>query len=168
MALQEQPLSRLALFPGTFDPITLGHMDILERAQDVFDRVEIAVAESTSKQTLFSLEERSTLIEACVERWAHVTVGSFSGLLVDYARMRKASVIIRGMRQVTDFDYEQRMAFANHRLAPELQTVFFMTSEAHALVSASLVREIHRWSGDVSSFVPQPVIDALASKRIDF
>ena len=157
--------SRLALYPGSFDPFTLGHFDILERARRVFDRIEITVAINADKEGLFTVVERCELIENCIVDMSNVTVTSFEGLLVDHARACGAIALIRGLRQVSDFDYEFRMAFANRRLTPEIETVFFMTSENHALISASIVREINHWKGDISSFVPAPVAKALLSKR---
>ncbi len=157
--------SRLALYPGSFDPFTLGHLDILERARQVFDRIEVAIAVHAEKQGLFSPEERCELIKKCVVDMSNVSVTSFEGLLVDHASASGAAVLIRGLRQVSDFDYEFRMAFANRRLTPDIDTVFFMTSEKHALISASIVREINQWGGDISSFVPVPVARALISKR---
>lgn len=158
-------LSRLALYPGSFDPFTLGHQDVLERAVRVFDRVEVTVAINSGKNTLFTIEERCALIEASVAHLDRVEVARFEGLLVDYARDRGATALVRGLRQVSDFDYEFRMAYANRRLYPELETVFFMTSEDHFMISSSIVREIHRWDGDLRSFVPKPVLEALAEKR---
>jgi pantetheine-phosphate adenylyltransferase len=159
---------KLALYPGTFDPITLGHLDVLERALGIFDRVEVTVAVNVAKTALFPLEERVRLIEesvAEIEGGGRVAVTAFEGLLVDHARARGAVALIRGLRQVSDFDYELRMALANRRLAPEIQTVFLMPSEAHTFLAASIVREIHRWGGDTSSFVPAPVQRALAARR---
>ena len=159
---------RLALYPGTFDPITLGHLDVLERALTLFDRIEVTLAVNAAKQTLFSVEERLALIEASVADLAdadRVEVTAFEGLLVDHAEARGAVALIRGLRQVTDFDYEFRMALANRRLAPDVQTVFLMPSEEHTFVAASIVREIHRWRGDTSSFVPAPVQAALEARH---
>ncbi|WP_456427371.1 pantetheine-phosphate adenylyltransferase [Rhodocaloribacter sp.] len=155
----------LALYPGTFDPFTNGHLDVLERACRLFDRVEVTVAVNVGKTPLFTLEERCDLIRRCAAHLPGVTVATFEGLLMDYARARGATAQVRGLRQVSDFDYEYRMLFANRRLHPGLETVFLMPSEAHALIHASLVREIHRWGGDVSSFVPPPVLEALRAKR---
>ena len=158
----------LALYPGTFDPITLGHLDVLERALTLFDRVEVTVARNVSKKTLFSLEERVQLIEESIvgiEGSGRVAVASFDGLLVEYARASGAVALVRGLRQVSDFDYEFRMALANRRLAPEVQTSFLMASEAHTFLTASIVREVHRFGGDTSSFVPEPVQRALERKR---
>jgi pantetheine-phosphate adenylyltransferase len=155
---------RLALYPGSFDPFTLGHLDIAERAGRMFDRVEITIAVNTEKQYLLSVDERFALIEESVIHLENVSVGSFEGLLVDYAAQSHATALIRGLRQVSDFDFEFRMAFANRKLDPDIETVFLMTSEAHSLISASVVREIHRWRGDISAFVPEPVLRALNSK----
>ena len=160
-------MAKLALYPGTFDPITLGHLDVLERALRVFDRVEMTVAVNASKQTLFSTEDRVGLVQASVEDVEgaeRVTVTAFEGLLVDHARATGAVALVRGLRQVSDFDYEFRMALANRRLFPELQSVFLMPAEDHTFVAASIVREIHRWGGDVSSFVPAVVAEALAGR----
>lgn len=158
---------KLALYPGTFDPVTLGHLDVLERALCVFDRVEVTVAVNAAKQALFTVEERVALVRESLPGVAgadRVTVSAFEGLLVDHARAAGAVALVRGLRQVSDFDYEFRMALANRRLSPGLQTVFLMPSEAHTFVAASLVREIHRWGGDVTSFVPEAVVRALAGR----
>ena len=157
----------LALYPGTFDPITDGHLDVLRRALTVFGEVEVTVAVNADKRTLFTADERVALVRACVDAdgLKGVTVTSFEGLIADYARARGARILVRGMRQVSDFDYEFRMAFANRRLEPNLETVFMMTSEAHAFVSATIVRDVHRWGGDVSLFVPPAVVEALRAKR---
>ena len=148
---------RLALFPGTFDPFTLGHLDVLERALKLFDRVEVTVAVNTSKQPLMSVEDRCELILASVSDLEHVSVTAFEGLLVDHARATGAIALVRGLRQVGDLEYERRMAFANREMNPTLETVFFMPKEEFALISGSLVREIHKWGGDVSRFVPDAV-----------
>jgi len=156
---------RLALYPGSFDPFTYGHLDILERARRVFDHVEVTIAVNSEKRGLFTTEERLDIIRECTEDMSNVSVQEFEGLLVDYARSRGAVALVRGLRQVSDFDYEFRMAFANRRLNPDVETVFLMTSEDHALISATVVREIHHWKGDISSFVPPPVARALEKKR---
>ena len=158
-------MTRLALYPGTFDPFTYGHLDILERGLRLFDRVEVTVAVNATKQPLFTAEERCELIRTCTEHLGEgVTVSSFRGLLVDYARERRATALLRGLRQVGDFDYEFRMAFANRKLAPELESVYLMTGEEHSFLSASIVRDVHRWGGEVELFVPPPVAVALAKK----
>ena len=123
------------------------------------------MAVNVSKTPLFTLDERCDLIRRCAAHLPGVSVAPFEGLLMDHARARGATAQVRGLRQVSDFDYEYRMLFANRRLHPELETVFLMPSENHALIHASLVREIHRWGGDVTSFVPPPVLAALRAKR---
>lgn len=158
---------RLALYPGTFDPVTLGHLDVLERALAVFDRVQVTVAVNDAKRSLFAPDERVALVRACLPGVAggdRADVVAFEGLLVDHARAAGAVALVRGLRQVSDFDFEMRMAVANRRLAPEVQTVFFPPAEDQALAASSLVREIHRWGGDVSSFVPEPVAAALRGR----
>jgi pantetheine-phosphate adenylyltransferase len=151
----------LALYPGSFDPFTFGHLDILERACRLFDRVEVTIARNSEKNGFFSNAQRKALIEASTVHLDNVSVVIFDGLLADHAVRSGAGALVRGLRQVADFDYEFRMAFANRRLAPDVETVFLMTSEAHALISASIVREIHRHGGDISSFVPEPVLQAM-------
>jgi pantetheine-phosphate adenylyltransferase len=151
----------LALFPGTFDPFTLGHLDVLRRALKLFDRVEVTVAVNEAKKPLMQVEDRCELILACVSDLGHVSVVAFEGLLVDHAQATGAVALIRGLRQVGDLEYERRMAFANREMYPDLETVFFMPKEEYALISGTLVREIHRWGGDVSRFVPAPVAAAL-------
>lgn len=155
----------LAIYPGTFDPFTYGHLDVLERALRLFERIEVTVGVNAGKQTLFSTEERIDLIEQCVEGLDGVSVASHEGLIVERARDLGAVALIRGLRQVSDFDFEFRMAFANRKLHPEVETVFLMTSEAHAFVSSSIVRDVHRWDGDTSKFVPPPVVEALRRKK---
>jgi pantetheine-phosphate adenylyltransferase len=158
---------RLALYPGTFDPFTFGHLDVVERAAVLFDQVEVTVAVNTGKQPLLDVAERCSLIQECIGHLPNVSVATFEGLLVHHARQRGAVALVRGLRQVSDFDYEFRMAYANRRLAPDVETVLLMTSEAHALINASIVREIHHWGGDLSSFVPTPVLRALRAKQGD-
>jgi len=157
--------STLALYPGTFDPFTFGHRDVLERALRVFDHVEVTVGINAEKETLFTTEERIELIEACTEDLPGVRVAPHEGLIVDRARDLGADALVRGLRQVSDFDFEFRMAFANRKLCPEIETIFLMTSEEYALISSTMVRDAHRWDGDVSKFVPPPVVEALREKK---
>ncbi len=163
--MSEPIVEMLALYPGTFDPFTYGHLDIVERASRIFERVEVTVAVNNSKDPLFLPDERCELIRQCTQHLSNVTVVPFEGLLIEYAVQKGARVLVRGLRQVSDFDFEFRMAFANRRLSSDVETVFLLTSEAHALISASIVREIHSWNGDVSSFVPEQVLRALREKQ---
>lgn len=156
-----------ALYPGTFDPFTYGHRDVLERALRLFDRVEVTVGVNVEKETLFTTAERTALVRECTDDLDGVRVAAHEGLIVDRAREEGAAALVRGLRQVSDFDAEFRMAFANRKLAPELETVFFMTSEQYALISSSMVRDAHRWDGDVSKFVPPPVVEALSEKKTE-
>lgn len=155
----------LALYPGTFDPFTYGHLDILERALRIFEHVEVTVGINIDKETLFTPDERCELTKECTKHLDGVQVASHEGLIVDRAREVGAGALVRGLRQVSDFDYEFRMAFANRKLYPELETVFLMTSESYALVSATIVRDIHRWDGEIDKFVPPPVVEALQEKK---
>ncbi|MEL7832967.1 pantetheine-phosphate adenylyltransferase [Fodinibius sp. Rm-B-1B1-1] len=163
-------METLALYPGSFDPITYGHLDILERATELFDEVIITIAVNNKKDTVFSGDERETLIAECLEgkEWANqVEIQQFTGLLVDFAKERNAQTLVRGVRQVSDFEYEFRMALTNRRLAPDVDTVFLMPNEQLTFISASLVREIAYWGGDLSSFVPEHVAKALHEKFKD-
>lgn len=160
-------MNHVAIYPGSFDPFTNGHLDILGRAAALFDKVIVTIAVNSSKTGLFSDKERIVLIRDAVRNqpWSgKVEVEQFTGLLVDYARQKNASVLIRGIRQVADFEYEFRMALANRRLAPEVDTVFLMPDEKNTFVSATLVREIATWGGDLSSFVPPNIESALRRK----
>ena len=160
---------RAGVYPGTFDPITNGHLDIIGRAARVLDRLVIGVAESAGKGPLFALDERVELVRAEADIIARRTgsaieVVSFQGLLVHFARRAGAQVIIRGLRAVTDFDYEFQMAGMNYRLDPEIEIVFLMASERHQFISSSLVKEIARLGGDVSSFVPPLTLERTLNK----
>ena len=156
-----------ALYPGTFDPITLGHLDVLRRARAIFETVEVSVAVNAEKTTLFTADERVALIRASVADAGidGVTVTAFEGLVSEYARARGVGTLVRGLRQVSDFDFEFRMAAANRRLHPGLDTAFLMTGEAFAFISSSIVRDVHRWRGDVRLFVPEPVAAALDARH---
>ncbi len=157
----------LALYPGTFDPFTYGHRDILERALRVFSHVEVTVGINAEKATLFDTDERIDLARQCTDDLDGVRVAAHEGLIVDRAKEVGAIALVRGLRQVSDFDYEFRMAFANRKLKPEIETIFLMTSEEYALISSSMVRDAHRWDGDVSKFVPPPVVQALEEKKLE-
>jgi pantetheine-phosphate adenylyltransferase len=155
---------RTGLYAGTFDPVTNGHLDILSRSLQIFDRVIVAVAESTPKQTFFSLEERVEMLRAVVASMENVEVKPFSGLLVDFAREMGGAAVIRGLRAVSDFEYEFQMALMNRRLNKQVETVFLMPSEEYTYLNSSLVREIASRGGDVSQFVPGIVASRLMEK----
>ncbi|MEO9886253.1 MAG: pantetheine-phosphate adenylyltransferase [Balneola sp.] len=163
-------MKHIALYPGSFDPITFGHLDILERATNLFDKVLVTVAVNHRKSAVFSGDERVDLIKECLngKEWAkNVEVDQFTGLLVNHAKKVKANTLIRGVRQISDFEYEFRMALTNKRLAPEVDTVFLMPDEHFTFISASLVKEVAHWGGDLSSFIPENVAVALLKKLQD-
>ncbi|MEM8885416.1 MAG: pantetheine-phosphate adenylyltransferase [Planctomycetota bacterium] len=153
-----------ALFPGTFDPITLGHLDIVERVSGLFDRVVLAVGARHDKRTIFSAEERVALAQQAVAAMPNVEVKSFDGLIVHFARAEAATVLVRGVRNPIDFDYETQMALANRRLAPEVDTFFLVANPESAFISSSLIKEIVKAGGSVAEFVPAHVAQALQSK----
>ena len=153
---------RVALYPGSFDPITLGHIDILERATAIFDRVVVSVLRNPAKQPLFSVDERLDLIRAATASLdGEVTVDSFDGLTVEHARQVGAIAIVRGLRAVSDFETEFQMALMNRRLEPDVHTVFLMTSAPYVYMSSNLVKEVCRLGGDISEFVPPAIAEAL-------
>lgn len=153
-----------AIYPGSFDPITNGHIDIIERALEVFGEVTVAVLNNSQKNYLFSLEKRSEIIQEALKDYSGITVGEFSGLLVDYAKQVEADVIVRGLRAVSDFEYEMQISLLNRELAPQLETVFFVSTGQYGYLSSSLVREVALHGGDLSSFVPKNVELALQKK----
>jgi len=159
---------RVAIYPGTFDPITLAHIDIIRTASKMFDEVYIAVAQNTSKEPLFSTEERIQFLTEAMKEFPNVKAEQFNGLIVDVAKSKKASVLIRGIRAVADFDYEFQMAIANHKLAPSINTIFIMPSEDLFYISSKLIKEIASFGGSLEQFVPsfikQPIKDKLLSK----
>jgi pantetheine-phosphate adenylyltransferase len=157
--------SRLAVYPGTFDPITNGHLDLLRRSLKIFDRVIVALADNIRKTPLFTLEERRALIGEALGSEPRLEVDAFGGLLADYCRRRGATVMIRGLRALADFEYEFQLAHMNRRLAPDVETLFLMTGEESFYVSSSLVKEVALMGGDVSRMVPPSVVAALAQKR---
>ena len=157
-------MSTIAIYPGTFDPITLGHVDIVVRASPMFDQVILAVAGSTSKNTIFSVEERIELASKVLEKIKNVKIIQFNGLMVDCAKENNASVILRGLRAVSDFEYEFQLAGMNRKLMPEADTIFLPTSQKYTYISSSLVREIAKFGGDITDFVPKIVKNVLIDK----
>ena len=162
---------RISIYPGTFDPLTFGHIDIIERAARLGNQLIVAVAENSGKQPLFSVYERTEIVETEVQKINKnnnfpfpVLVKNFSGLLTDFAERQCASVVIRGLRAVADFEYEFQMASINKRLHGELETVFLMAAEQQHFVASRFVKEVSRFGGDVSSFVPENVAKKLAIK----
>ncbi|WP_394754579.1 pantetheine-phosphate adenylyltransferase [Crenothrix sp.] len=153
-----------ALYPGTFDPITNGHLDLIIRASKLYPRVVVAIANNVGKNPLFSFEERLSLATEVTKAYDHVEVIGFEGLLAECAKQQGAQVVLRGMRTVADFEYEWQMASLNRHLAPDLETVFLMPSEQHTFISSSMIREIARYKGDVSRFVPKIVQQQLHAK----
>jgi pantetheine-phosphate adenylyltransferase len=157
-------MGKVAIYPGSFDPVTYGHLDVLERAVDIFGQVIIAVADNASKKYMFSLEERVTLLKEATKGMKGVKVESFDGLVIDYARKKKTNVLIRGMRMTSDFDYEFQIALTNRRLAEDIETVFLMPSEQHSFLSSSLLKEVSKYNADISSFVPTCVAKRLKER----
>jgi len=155
---------RTALYPGSFDPLTNGHLDVLARARRLADRVVVAILENDTKTPLFSVEERIEMIREIVSDDPSVSVRSFQGLLVDFAKENRATLIVRGLRAVSDYEYELQMALMNRRLAPDIETVFLMAKEEFSYVSSRLVKEVTRLGADVRGLVPEPVRRRLAGK----
>lgn len=157
-------MKNIAIYAGTFDPITYGHMDVVERAANIFEWIYVAVAESAAKKTLFSLDERVALTKEILKNHKNVEVKGFNCLLLDFARQHNANVILRGLRTVTDFDYEFQLAGMNRQLNSAVESMFLMPAEKYMSISSSLVREIASMGGEVSAFVPQQVANALNKK----
>ena len=158
------PNGRLAVFPGSFDPLTNGHVDIILRSTHLFERVLVAVLVNAEKKPLFTADERVAMVREVFREYPNVDVDTFDGLLVDYARARRASAIIRGLRAVSDFEYEFQMALMNKHLAPEIEIIFMVPDATYSFLSASLVREVARLGGDVDAFVSAPVARRLAAR----
>ena len=155
---------RTVIYPGSFDPFTNGHLDVVERAAKLFDRVIVAVAQNTDKQTLFTQAERKRQIATVLADLPNVEVTEFKGLLVEFAKAQKAEAIIRGLRAVSDFEFEFQLALMNRKLEEEIETIFMMPREAYTFLSSKLVKEIAQLGGDVSAFVPANVEQALQGK----
>ncbi len=153
-----------AVYAGTFDPVTYGHIDLIERGRRIFDRLILAVAESRDKKPLFTLEERVEIIKEVVKDFQNVEVDSFGGLLVDYVRSRRANVILRGLRAVSDFEYEFQIVLTNRKLDREIETIFMMPREEYSYTSSHILKEIVRLGADVKAFVPPHVQKKLEEK----
>lgn len=159
-----QTKKRIAVYPGTFDPITLGHEDLVRRAAHLFDEVIVAVAGSTNKNTLFTLDERVQLASHVFAIYDNVNVVGFSGLLMQFVQEQQAQVVLRGLRAASDFEYEFQLAGMNRKLYPKLETLFLTPSDEYMFISSSLVREVARLGGDVNQFVSETVEDAIKKK----
>ena len=157
-------MSTKAIYPGTFDPVTLGHLDIVTRAAQMFNQVVMAVAASPSKKPMFTLEERVDLARSMVAHLPNVEVVGFSDLMANFARSQQANVLVRGLRAVSDFEYEMQLAHMNRHLLPTLESVFLMPTEGFSFISSSRVKEVARHGGDVSAFLPPYVLQALLAK----
>jgi pantetheine-phosphate adenylyltransferase len=157
-------MAKIAVYPGSFDPITNGHLDVIHRAAKMFDHVVVAVARNGEKTPLFNLSERVALARAAVKRLRNVSVDDFEGLLVRYARRKKAAVVVRGLRAISDFEFEFQMALMNRKLDSKIETIFLMPKDEYTFISSRLVREIASLGGDVSDFVPRGVEGALRRK----
>lgn len=155
---------RKGVFPGTFDPVTAGHIDIIQRSRKVLDRVVVAVARAYHKDTLFDMDERIRLIKESLPEQTGVEVIGFDGLLVDLAREVGAGAFIRGLRFVSDFEYEFQLALMNRRLDPEVETLFFMPSAKYSYLNSSIIKEVARLGGEIEGLVPEPVIAAIREK----
>lgn len=157
-------MKRLVIYPGSFDPFTNGHLDVVERGVELFDEIIIAILVNPKKQGLFSVEERIDLIKETFQGRPNIQAESFNGLLVEYARQKRATAILRGMRAVSDFEYEFQMAIMNRRMAREIQTIFLMTGFRWIFTSSSIIKEAAQFGGDVSDLVPDPVNRKLREK----
>jgi pantetheine-phosphate adenylyltransferase len=157
---------RTAIYPGSFDPLTNGHLDVIQRATKLFDRVVVAVAKSESKNPLFTLEERVEIVTRAISHLPTVEADSFDGLLVEYVERRKAQAVVRGLRAVSDFEFEFQLALMNRKLNERIETIFMMPKDTYTFLSSRIVKEIARLGGDVGAFVPAHVRTALADKLL--
>ena len=155
---------RTAIYPGSFDPVTNGHLDIIHRSVEIFDHLIVAVSINRSKKPLFTVDERIHLIEKVTKDIKNIEIVTFDGLLADYAKKRDAKVIIKGLRAVSDFEYEFQMALLNKSLNPDTETLFMATSQNYSFLSSSIVKEIGALGGDLNGLVPEPIIDEIKQK----
>jgi pantetheine-phosphate adenylyltransferase len=159
--LLPKPSSVIAIYPGSFDPITNGHLDLIERGSRMFDKLIVSILRNDSKQPLFSVEERTEMLLEVVNVYPNIEVDSFHGLLVDHAAAHGATVLLRGIRAISDYEYELQMALMNRRLRPGIETVFMMANEAYSFISSRLVKEVFGLGGDISGLVPPSVEERL-------
>jgi len=157
-------MQRIAIYPGSFDPVTNGHLDIVERGLYIFDKIIVAILLNSAKKSFFTVEERKEMLQDSMKQFENVEFDTFDGLLVDYARQRKAHAILRGMRAVSDFEYEFQMALMNRRLQRDLQTVFLMTGLRWIFTSSSIIKEAARFGGDIEDMVP-PIVNARLKQK---
>ena len=159
------PKGKTAIYPGSFDPLTNGHLDVIHRAARIFDKVIVAVADNTSKTSLFTIKERVDMLKVVAKHLRNVSVDTFDSLVINYARRKKVNVLIRGLRMTSDFDYEFQIALTNRRLAQDIETVFLMPSEHVSFLSSSLLKEVAALKGDISSLVP-PSVERKLKERL--
>ncbi|OGS13879.1 MAG: pantetheine-phosphate adenylyltransferase [Elusimicrobia bacterium RIFOXYA2_FULL_58_8] len=157
--------TKTAIYPGSFDPVTFGHLDIIDRASRIFDHLIVSVFVHSDKKHMFSVEERAAMLKTALKGRKNITVDSFEGLLVDYAKKKKTNVIIRGLRAISDLDYEFQIAAVNRTLSPGIETVFLMPRQRYTYLSSSVVRDIAHFKGDVSKLVPAHVVKAVSAAR---
>ena len=163
--MNSKPAHVVAIYPGSFDPITNGHLDLIDRGSKLVDRLIVAVLQNSEKEPLFTVEERMAMLCEAVAGYPNVEVSSFRGLLVDYAAARSATVLLRGIRAISDYEYELQMALMNRRLRPEIETVFMMANEAYSFISSRLVKEVYGLGGNISGLVP-PSVEARLHRRM--
>lgn len=157
-------MNKIAVYPGSFDPVTSGHLDIIKRSAKVFDKLYVSVLVNSSKTPCFSVEERMDMIKKLTADYDNVYVDSFSGLLVDYLKQKNAGIVIKGLRAVTDFEYEFQMALINHKLSKETETMFMVASSKYSYLSSSIVKEVARHGGNLKDLVPDVLIDEISEK----
>ena len=157
-------MGKSAIYTGSFDPVTYGHLDLIKRATRIFSKVTVAVAINTQKKTLFTIDERMEMLRAATKNLRGIKIEAFDGLVIDYARKKKINVLIRGLRMISDFEYELQMALTNRRLAEDIETIFLMPSEGYSFLSSTLLKEAASFGADLSTFVPKLVVKRIKEK----